>query len=63
MTGLPEDITMEEFEVLMKRFGLIMFDPFTKKPKLKLYKDKAGNYKGDGLCCYIKVSFARLNLG
>ncbi len=33
-----------------------MFDPRRRKPKLKLYKDKDGNVKGDGLCCYIKVS-------
>ncbi len=35
-----------------------MFDPRRRKPKLKLYRDKDGNVKGDGLCCYIKVSAA-----
>ena len=56
VTGLPTDITEEEFETTMKKCGLLMFDPRRRKPKLKLYKDKDGNVKGDGLCCYIKVS-------
>ena len=56
VTGLPPDITMDEFTELMNKFGLVLFDPRTKKPKLKLYKDEKGNMKGDGLCCFIKVS-------
>ena len=55
ISGLPTDITEEEFETTMKKCGLLMFDPRVKKPKLKLYKDAEGNLKGDGLCCYIKV--------
>ncbi|XP_050392150.2 HIV Tat-specific factor 1 [Patella vulgata] len=54
VSGLPTDTTDEEFQELMAKYGLIMFDPFTKKPKTKLYKDSEGNVKGDGLCCYIK---------
>ena len=56
VTGLPLDITEEEYEEMMKKYGLIMFDPFTRKPKLKLYKDENGQCKGDALCCFIKVS-------
>lgn len=33
-----------------------MRDPQTEEHKIKLYKDKEGNLKGDGLCCYLKVS-------
>jgi hypothetical protein len=25
------------------------------KPKVKLYRDKEGNLKGDARCCYLKV--------
>lgn len=35
-----------------------MRDPQTEEHKIKLYKDKEGNLKGDGLCCYLKVSGA-----
>lgn len=55
VSGLPSDITQDEFKELMNKCGLVMFDPHTKQPKLKLYLDEEGNPKGDGRCCYIKV--------
>lgn len=55
-TGLPPDITKDEFVQVMSKCGIIMRDPQTDEPKIKLYKDKEGNLKGDGLCCYLKVS-------
>ncbi|KAL5010559.1 hypothetical protein ScPMuIL_012864 [Solemya velum] len=62
VSGLPTDITDEEYNEVMAKCGLIMFDPFTKKPKLKLYKDENGQPKGDGRCCYIKVESVHLAL-
>ena len=55
VSGLPLDVTDEEFKELMNKCGLIMYDPHTRKPKLKLYRDENGDPKGDGRCCYIKV--------
>lgn len=54
--GLPLDITPDEFVELMSKCGIIMRDPMTEDYKIKLYKDSEGNQKGDGLCCYLKVS-------
>lgn len=54
--GLPPDITPDEFVELMSKCGIIMRDPMTEEYKIKLYKDSEGNQKGDGLCCYLKVS-------
>lgn len=56
--GLPPDVTKDEFIQVMSKCGIIMLDPQTDEPKIKLYKDKEGNLKGDGLCCYLKVSGA-----
>lgn len=56
--GLPPDITKDEFIQVMSKCGIIMRDPQTEEHKIKLYKDKEGNLKGDGLCCYLKVSGA-----
>ena len=56
VSGLPSDITLDEFKSVMAKCGLILYDHITKGLKLKLYKDEEGNYKGDGLCGYIKVS-------
>ncbi|XP_058646256.1 HIV Tat-specific factor 1 [Onychostoma macrolepis] len=54
VTGLPPDITPDEFVEFMSKCGIIMRDPVTEEYKIKLYKDKDGNQKGDGLCCYLK---------
>lgn len=54
---MPPDITVDEFIQLMSKFGIIMRDPQTEEFKVKLYKDNQGNLKGDGLCCYLKVSY------
>jgi len=55
VTGLPEDITIEEFKEFMTKVGVIAYDPIYRKPKVKLYANPDGTYKGDGRCCYIKV--------
>lgn len=60
VSGLPSDITVDEYKDLMNKYGLVMFDPHTKQPKLKLYLDEEGNPKGDGRCCYIKVNRYRI---
>lgn len=51
------DLTYDEFIETMSKCGIIMRDLQTEDFKVKLYKDKDGNLKGDGLCCYLKVSF------
>lgn len=47
---------------MMSKYGLIMDDPRTNKPKVKLYKDDKGNLKGDGICCYVRVESVELAL-
>lgn len=61
VSGLPFDVTDEEFKELMSKCGLIMPDLVTKEPKIKLYRDEKGEPKGDGRCCYIKVSFSKIH--
>lgn len=56
VSNLPLDITETEFGDVMSKCGLVMKDLKTGKLKLKLYRDKNGDVKGDGLCHYIKVS-------
>ncbi|CAO2613317.1 HIV Tat-specific factor 1 homolog, partial [Lemmus lemmus] len=62
VSGLPPDITVDEFTQLMSKFGIIMRDPQTEEFKVKLYKDNQGNLKGDGLCCYLKKESVELAL-
>ncbi|KAH8858731.1 HIV Tat-specific factor 1 like [Schistosoma japonicum] len=62
VSGLPPTITDDEFSALMSKCGVIMNEPFTNIPRLKLYKDQAGIPKGDGRCCYVKVESVELAL-
>lgn len=62
VSNLPLDITEDEYVELMSKCGLIMKDVGTNKLKYKLYRDKSGELKGDGLCCYIKVESVELAL-
>ncbi|OON19289.1 hypothetical protein X801_04845 [Opisthorchis viverrini] len=55
VTGLPVDITEPDFFELMSKYGVIMNEPFTDRPRIKLYLDEEGKPKGDGRCCYVKV--------
>ncbi|TMS14625.1 HIV Tat-specific factor 1 [Larimichthys crocea] len=61
VSGLPPDISTEEFTELMSKCGIVMRDPITEEYKVKLYKDREGNLKGDGLCCYLKEDPLVLN--
>uniref|UniRef100_A0A0B7BP01 RRM domain-containing protein n=1 Tax=Arion vulgaris TaxID=1028688 RepID=A0A0B7BP01_9EUPU len=54
VTGLPHDITKEEFKKFMSKCGVIQSDIITSKPKLKLYRDNEGRLKGDGICTYVR---------
>lgn len=55
MSGLPDDITMDELTQLFTKCGLLARDE-KGKDKIKLYRDSNGHPKGDALCHYIKVS-------
>lgn len=56
VSNLPDDITEDEFVEVMSKCGMIFRDPTTNKFKVKLYAEKSGQLKGDGLCHYIRVS-------
>ncbi|KAA3674513.1 HIV Tat-specific factor 1 [Paragonimus westermani] len=62
VTGLPPEITEEEFLGLMSKYGVVMNEPFVDKPRIKLYRDEHGKPKGDGRCCYVKVESVELAL-
>lgn len=62
VTNLPSSITEESFVEFMSKCGLVENDIRTKKPKVKLYKNEDGYYKGDGLCSYIKPESVQLAL-
>uniref|UniRef100_A0A7S4DUP5 RRM domain-containing protein n=1 Tax=Lotharella globosa TaxID=91324 RepID=A0A7S4DUP5_9EUKA len=52
--GLPPDASLQEIHDHFKKAGLIVKLP-SGEPKIKMYKDKSGKPKGDGLVSYMKV--------
>ncbi|KAH7697931.1 HIV TAT specific factor 1 [Aphelenchoides avenae] len=58
VSGLPPDITVEDFTALMSKCGVVMKDPRSGKPKVKLYRSDAN----DGTCCYVKMESVELAL-
>ncbi|XP_043231002.1 HIV Tat-specific factor 1-like isoform X2 [Amphibalanus amphitrite] len=63
VSGLPEDVTEDEFVELMSKCGLVMKDPLKKNAwKIKLYRDDYGVPKGDAICTYIKIESVDLAL-
>ncbi|XP_042217715.1 HIV Tat-specific factor 1 homolog isoform X2 [Homarus americanus] len=60
VSNLPDSMTEEEFVELMQKCGMILKDMETNKPKIKMYQDKEGNFKGDALCTYIKIESVEL---
>lgn len=61
VSNLPSDMDEEEFVEIMAKCGLVMKDE-KGDYKIKLYRTQEGNFKGDALCCYIKVESVELAL-
>ncbi len=62
LSNLPEDTTEEELLQFVVKCGMVDLDIRTNKPKLKMYRDAEGNFKGDALCTYVKVESVSLAL-
>ncbi|KAI8815424.1 nuclear mRNA splicing factor-associated protein [Cladochytrium replicatum] len=59
VTGLPLDVTIDEVKEAFGKFGLIM-EGLDGIPRIKLYKDSNGSFKGDALVTYFKEESVQL---
>lgn len=62
VSNLPENTSEDEFVEFMQKCGIVMRDPRTNKPKIKMYKSPEGVFKGDALCTYMKIESVPLAL-
>ncbi|KAG8164922.1 hypothetical protein KVR01_005197 [Diaporthe batatas] len=55
VTGLPLDVTVDEVaEVFGRKCGVIAEEIDSGRPRIKLYSDAEGNFKGDALIVFFK---------
>jgi HIV Tat-specific factor 1 len=55
VTGLPLDVTVDEVhEVFSKKCGVVAEEIDSGRPRIKLYTDSEGNFKGDALIVFFK---------
>lgn len=55
MTSLPTNITVEEVHNVFSRCGVIAEEIDRGKPRIKLYTDDNGDFKGDALILYFRA--------
>lgn len=56
VTGLPHDVTVEEVhEVFSRKCGVIAEEIDSGKPRIKLYTNEKGEFKGDALIVFFKA--------
>ncbi|PHH86176.1 hypothetical protein CDD83_10622 [Cordyceps sp. RAO-2017] len=61
VTGLPTDATVDEIHDLFSRKGgLIAEEIDSRAPRIKLYRDEAGDFKGDALVVFFKPDSVRM---
>ncbi|KAK5717757.1 hypothetical protein LTR15_008596 [Elasticomyces elasticus] len=52
VTGLPDDVDAEELYDVFKKYGVIAEGVDDNNPRIKLYNDDEGNFKGEALIVY-----------
>eukprot|EP00842_Homolaphlyctis_polyrhiza_P000177 jgi/Hompol1/115/HPOL_005228-RA len=60
VTGLPFNATVDQVKQVFSKCGIILEDPTTQAPKIKLYKDSNGDFKGDALVIFLKEESVKL---
>lgn len=60
VSGLPNDITLDELKEFFNKCGAIMLDPHTGQSKVKVYTDDEGVPKGDARICYANIESVQM---
>lgn len=60
VSHLPPDTTVDELSALFSRYGVIAEEIDTGRPRIKMYTDEAGVFKGDALIVYFRPESVQL---
>ena len=55
VTSLPDNTTVEEVQTVFSRCGVIAEEIDSGRPRIKLYTDEQGNFKGDALIVFFRA--------
>ena len=59
-TNIPTDAEVKEVTALFSRYGVIAQEIDSSKPRVKLYNDELGRFKGDALIVYFRAESVEL---
>ena len=54
VSNIPLDADTEEIHYVFKKCGMIAENVDSEKPRIKMYEDESGNFKGDALIVYFQ---------
>lgn len=54
MTSIPLDATIDEIYQVFNKYGLVAEEVDSDRPRIKMYTDSEGNFKGDALVVYFR---------
>lgn len=60
MTSLPSDSTLAEIDSVFSKCGVIAEEIDRGQPRIKMYEDDEGNFKGDALIVYFRPESVNL---
>lgn len=60
MTSLPDDVTVDEVHDVFAKFGVIAESADSDKPRIKLFYNEEGKFKGDALIGELSASLLLL---
>ncbi|KAI9758493.1 MAG: hypothetical protein M1815_000039 [Lichina confinis] len=60
VTNLPMDVTLEEVRTVFSRCGVVAEEIDQGRPRIKLYTDEQGRFKGDALVVYFRPESVNL---
>ncbi|KAJ5950353.1 Nuclear mRNA splicing factor-associated protein [Penicillium vulpinum] len=60
VTNIPTDASLSEIQQVFEKYGILAEELDTGKPRIKMYNDENGNFKGEALVVYFRPESVNL---